>query len=261
MRAQLSDGRHPQMYDVESGTSLRDEGDGGFLWVPAMLAVAGWCDEELAARLQASARAAGQAYAPATRAWWICGAPEDIGISPSSEDAGNAVMAYARLYALDGDAEWLELWQIAADYLLAWRKAYNVEFGAATMFKQGDLRTVGGDFASNHNNHLHGYAMNCLDDLRQLSRLLNDEYYALRAEDHLRFFLQLLCREPGHWNGQQGMLTEQFYTTDWSVWGDWNPGRAHVQKGTIMGFSHSWCINMVLLGIDEWLGRADGSSM
>ena len=257
MRVQTPEGRHPQMYDAEAGTSLRDEGDGGLLWVPAMLAVAEWSDDEaLVSRLRESARAAGDAYSQATRDWWICGAPEDIGISPSSEDAGNAVMAYARLHALDGDKKWFELWQIAADYLLSWRKAYNVEFGAATMFKQGDLRTVGGDFASNHNNHLHGYAMNCLmiyDNYLRYSPMI----ITPRAEDHLRFFLQLLCREPGHWNGQQGMLTEQFYTTDWSVWGDWNPSRAHVQKGTIMGFSHSWCINMVLLGLDEWLGRAD----
>ena len=98
--------------------------------------------------------------------------PEDIGISPSSEDAGNAVMAYARLHELDQTQEWLDLWKIAADYFLSWRKAYNVRFHPATMFAQADLRTSGGDFASNHNNHLHGYAMNCLGDLRALSAVL-----------------------------------------------------------------------------------------
>jgi hypothetical protein len=257
MRAQFDDGQHPHMYDVESGAASRSEGDGGLLWVPAMLAVARWCDEPLRQELLASARAAGRGYAAATQQWWLCGAPEDIGISPSSEDAGNAVMAYARLYEIDRSQEWLDLWKTAADYLLAWRKAYNVRFDPATMFAQADLRTTGGDFASNHNNHLHGYAMNCLQDLRALSGILNDDYYTQRAEDCLHFFMQLLCRVAGQWNGQRGMLTEQFYTTDWSIWDNWNPGPAHVQKGTMMGFSHSWCINMVLLGVDEWLGRAD----
>lgn len=253
MRIQDERGKHPQMYESDSGEALRWDGDGGLLWVSAMLEVASWTeDSDLKEALESSARRAGDAYAAATRDWWICGAPEDIGISPSSEDAGNALMAYGALYRLDGD-HWLDLWTIAADYLLTWRKAYNVRFGDATMFALADLRTVGGDFASNHNNHLHGYAMNCLSELKHLSEVLGNDHYALRAEDHLRFFLQLLCRQPGQWNGQKGMLTEQFYTTDWSVWGDWNPGPAHVQKGTMMGFSHSWCINMVLLGIDEWV--------
>jgi hypothetical protein len=47
------------------------------------------------------------------------------------------------------------------------------------------------------------------------------------------------------------MLTEQFYTSDWSVWDAWDPGPDHVQKGSIMGFSHVWCINMLLLGLEE----------
>lgn len=206
----------------------------------------------MAERLHDSARRAGAAYAACVRDWWICGAPEDVGVSPTSEDAGNAVLAYRRLYQLDGE-RWLDIWKTAADYLLTWRKAYNVKFGTANMLRQGDLRTNGGDFASNHNNHLHGYEVNCTSDMILLSAVTGDEHYAVRAKDHLCFLLQMLCREAGHWNGQRGMLTEQFYTTDWSVWGTWNPGPAHVQKGTIMGFSHSWCINMVLIGIDGWL--------
>lgn len=254
LRAQGKDGRHPQLYDVESGVALAAGGDGGLLWIPAMLETASFCeDKHLAEQLLLSVRRAGAAYESCVRNWWICGAPEDVGNSPTSEDAGNAVLAYSRLYQLDGP-RWLDTWKIAADYLLTWRKAYNVRFGPANMLTQAGFRTNGGDFASNHNNHLHGYEVNATSDMQLLSEVTGDVHYALRAKDHLCFLLQMLCREAGHWNGQRGMLTEQFYCVDWSVWGTWNPGPAHVQKGTLMGFSHSWCVNMVLLGIDEWLG-------
>jgi hypothetical protein len=252
LRVQAEDGRHPQMYDVESGNALSYTGDAGLLWIPAMLEVAGWCDDaELVAEMRESVRRAGQAYDACVRGWWVCGAPEDVGVSPTSEDAGNAVLAYSRLYQLDGE-RWLDTWKIAADYMLTWRKAYNVQFSQYNMLTQADFRTNGGDYASNHNNHLHGYEVNCISDMYQLSNVLGDPHYAIRAKDHLCFLLQLLCREAGQWNGQRGMLTEQFYICDWSIFATWNPGLAHVQKGTFMGFSHSWCINMVLIGIDEW---------
>ncbi|MFW5699045.1 MAG: hypothetical protein ACOCYN_04245, partial [Planctomycetota bacterium] len=132
-----------------------------------------------------------------------------------------------------------------------WRKAYNVRFASRSALAQADFRTVGGDFASAHNNHLHVYGCNCLADLHYLAGLSGNEYYSRRADDHFAFTAQLLCLDPGQWNGQRGMMTEQFYTSDWSVWGGWDPGPAHRQKGTWMGFSHVWCINMILLGLEQ----------
>ena len=38
----------------------------------------------------------------------------------------------------------------------------------------------------------------------------------------------MLCSVDGQWGGQRGMLGEQFYTNDWSIWG-WDPTAAHVQ--------------------------------
>ncbi len=255
LKAQREDGRHPQIYSAETGQAHSFDGDGGLLWITAMLEVTKWStDQGLNETLLDSVRRAGEAYQEKVHDWWVCGAPEDVGNSPTSEDAGNAVLAYSRLYDLDGD-KWLKNWKIATDYMLTWRKAYNVQFSKYNMLKLADFRTNGGDYASNHNNHLHGYEVNCISDMYKLSEVLNDPHYAMRAKDHLCFLLQLLCREPGQWNGQRGMLTEQFYICDWSIFSSWSPGLAHVQKGTFMGFSHSWCINMVLLGIDEWFNK------
>ena len=87
--------------------------------------------------------------------------------------------------------------------------------------------------------------------LHRLSQLTGNDYYQRRADEHFAFTSQLLSQVDGMWNGQRGMCSEQFYTSDWSVWGGWDPGPDHVQKGTLMGFSHVWCINMILLGAEE----------
>ncbi|GDY14054.1 hypothetical protein LBMAG53_29320 [Planctomycetota bacterium] len=258
LRLQLANGRHPQIYDVVAGTVRRADGAGGLLWIPAMhRALPLFTDDPgFQDRLRASMRHAGDAYAADVEAGYVVGAPEDVSLAPTSEDGYNAVMAYAALHDLDGDARWLRLWRLAADWTLTWRKAYNVRFDRRNVLGAGGLRTVGGDFASSNNNHLHVYGCNCIGDLIRLSEITGEPHYCERALDHVAFTSQLLCAVDGQWNGQRGMLTEQFYTTDWSIWGAWDPSQHHVQKGTYMGFSHVWCINMVLLALEE-LERAE----
>lgn len=253
LRLQQADGRHPQIYDVVADAPRQLEGAGGLLWIPAMHHAEPLFADDAAfqERLRASMRRAGEGYARDVEAEYVCGAPEDVSLAPTSEDGYNAILAYGALHRRFGDARWLDLLRRAADWTLTWRKAYNVRFPAANLLGAGGLRTVGGDFASSNNNHLHVYGMNCLGELHRLGELTGSPYYARRADEHLAFVCQLLCREDGQWNGQRGMMTEQFYTTDWSVWDAWDPGPAHVQKGTMMGFSHVWCVNMILLGLEE----------
>ncbi len=255
LRLQQPDGRHPQLYDVVANVPRQLDGCGGLTWIPAMDAAHDCFADEPAfqERLRKSMLAAGASYARDVEAERIYGAPEDVSLSPTSEDGYAAVLAYGSLHRRFGgdDSRWLPLLVRAADWMLTWRKAYNVRFDPRNVLGAGGLRTVGGDFASSNNNHLHVYGMNCLGELHRLTAITGIPYYAERADDHFRFTCQLLCKVDGQWNGQRGMLTEQFYTTDWSIWDGWDPTPAHVQKGTLMGFSHSWCINMVLLGLAE----------
>ena len=246
-------GRFGQLYDLAARRVHQMEGAGGLLWIPAMAAALPLVadDPAFCQRLRAALVRAGAGYAADVAAEYICGAPEDVSLAPTSEDGYNAILAYAALHRLDGDPRWLALWRRAADWTLTWRKCYNVRFSPGNILAGGDFRCTGGDFASANNNHMHVYGCNCLAELHRLTQLTGDPYYARRADDHLAFCAQLLSTVPGRWNGQRGMMSEQFYTNDWSIWGDWDPGPAHVQKGSLMGFSHVWCINMILLGLEQ----------
>lgn len=253
LATQLDDGRFGQILDSVSGAVVKEEGDGGLVWIPALFHAASLFpdDPDFQARLRAAMIRAGGGYQAHVEADWIAGAPEDVSLAPSSEDGYNAVMAYAALHRVDGETRWLDTLRRAADWTLTWRKAYNIRFHPRNILGAGEFRTSGGDLASCHNNHIHLYGLVCLEDLAYLSRVTGEAVYRERAEDHARFAFQLLCCVDGEWGGQRGMCDEQFYTTDWSMWRGWDPGEAHVQKGTIFGFSHSWCVNMILLGLSQ----------
>ncbi len=253
LRLQRADGRHAQMYDATHGTVVKWEGDAGMLWIPAMDAAHDLFADDPAFqdRLRRSMLAAGEAYAGAVEAERICGAPEDVSLAPTSEDGYNAVMTYARLHRRFGGDRWLALWRRAVLWTCTWRKAYNVRFDRRNIFGAGGLRTVGGDYASSNNNHLHVYGLNCLAEFHRLAALTGERWIADRADDNLAFCSQLLCTVDGRWNGQRGMATEQFYFLDWSIWDGWDQGPDHVQKGTFMGTSHVWCVNHILLGMEE----------
>lgn len=253
LNVQDDSGRFGQMYDLEKRQVVKREGAGGLLWITAMHHAEPLFDADPAfqERLLSAMNLAGAGYAPDVEAEYICGAPEDVSLAPTSEDGYNAIMAYAALFERTEDPAILELWQRATDWSLTWRKAYNVQFPKKNILGAGDFRCVGGDFASSNNNHLHVYGCNCLADLHRLAHVTGKEFYAKRADDHFAFAQQLLAVVDGQWNGQRGMMTEQFYTNDWSIWGTWDPTAAHRQKGTLMGFSHVWCINMILLGLEQ----------
>ena len=253
LTVQDDEGRFGQLYDVVDRRVAQSEGAGGLLWIPALDAAEPLFDGDRAfqRRLQVALTAAGNGYAQDVEAEYICGAPEDVSLAPTSEDGYNAVLAYAALFRREGTQRWLDLWRTSADWTLTWRKAYNVRFHPKNMLGAGGFSSVGGDFASSNNNHLHVYGCNCIADFFRLSQVLGNSYYADRAKEHFAFTAQLLSTVDGQWNGQRGMLSEQFYTNDWSIWDSWDPTAAHVQKGTLMGFSHVWCINMILLGLEQ----------
>ncbi|MCH8541163.1 MAG: hypothetical protein LAT58_10400 [Opitutales bacterium] len=251
---QDKEGRFGQLYDLEKRGVAQSEGAGGLLWITALHhaeplfreADPAWADQLVAAMDRA-----GEGYARDIEEEYICGAPEDVSLAPTSEDGYNAIMAYAALHRRFGRDKDQQRLQRAADWTLTWRKAMNVYFPPRSMLGSFGFRTRGGDFASSNNNHLHLYGLNCLSDLFYLSKLTGSAYYAERAWDNWCFSGQLLVTETGQWNGQIGMCSEQYYTNDWSIWGTWDPTAAHVQKGTFMGMSHVWCVNMILLGLEQ----------
>ena len=262
LRLQLPGGSYGAVYNAIEGRMHQEQGCGGLLWIPALLAA---CevfapDREFVGRLEASARRAGEAYACAVEDEYIWGAPEDND-SPTSEDGLNAVLAYGDLYRRFGDPRHLHLMRLAADWTLSFRKAFNGRFNPGTLIGAYGLRSKGGDYASASNNHLHIFEVLITAHLRDLSRWTGSPYYRQRADDHWRYAQQLLARVDGQFNGFRGAFAEQFYWSNWSSFGqdtralepdgfkgNWDPGPHHRQKGNLAGYSHIWCLNVILLG-------------
>ena len=216
-------------------------------------------------RLENSAQLAAEAYSKSVEDEYIWGAPEDND-SPTSEDGLNAVLTYAALYRRFRKPRYLELLCLAADWMLTFRKSYNIRFHPLTLAGAYALRSKGGDYASSSNNHLHIFELMVTTELFELSRWVGNPYYRKRALDHWAFAQQLLCRVDGQFNGFRGGCAEQFYWCNWSSFGqdtralekngfkgNWDPGPQHRQKGNMAGFSALWCIHVVILAADMLL--------
>ncbi|MHB9023035.1 MAG: hypothetical protein ACYC7E_02510 [Armatimonadota bacterium] len=268
---QLPSGSYGAVYDAINRKVHREEGCGGLLWIPALLTA---CevfrdDADFVARLEASVRRAGSAYAANVEEEYIWGAPEDND-SPTSEDGLNAVLAYHALYRRFGDPRDLALLTLAAEWMLSFRKSYNQRMHPGTLMGAYGMRSLGGDFASVSNNHLHVFEVMTTTALCDLTRWTGREYFRKRALEHWAFSQQMLCRVDGQYNGFRGGMAEQFYWTNWSSFGQdtrmletdgftgaWDPGPHHRQKGNLAGFSTIWCINIILLGAEMIMREAE----
>ena len=271
LELQLPSGSYGAVYNALTRQVRREAGCGGLLWIPALLKSCEIfaADQALVQRLEASVRRAAEAYAKAVEDEYIWGAPEDND-SPTSEDGLNAVLAYAALYRRFREPRYLELLRLAADWMLTFRKAYNIRFHPRTLVGAYGLRSKGGDYASSSNNHLHIFEVMVTTELFELSRWTGNPYYRERALDHWAFAQQLLCRVDGQFNGFRGGCAEQFYWCNWSSFGqdtraleengfkgNWDPGPQHRQKGNLAGFSALWCIHVVLLAADMILKESE----
>ncbi len=251
-------------YNAFSGEVEGWDGCGGLMWIPALLAagpVLGTSFLEQAAR-------AGDFYEKAVREEYIYGAPEDVGMTPTSEDGYNAIMAYTALYDATGDARYLELCRIAADWTMTYRKAYNVRLHPKTLLGAYDYRSRGGDFASVRNNHLHVYGLICTGDLLKLAQWTGNPYYRDMALAHWAYSAQLIALVDGQYNGYRGFMAEQVYQCNYTCLGnslylyegtgdkpDWIPPKGFHNKGNFAQFTNIWCINHLLLAA-EGMARA-----
>ncbi|MGE5598923.1 MAG: hypothetical protein ACM3XS_06050, partial [Bacteroidota bacterium] len=97
------------------------------------------------------------------------------------------------------------------------------------------------------NHHLHNYGLCCLPELLRLWEYTGDEYYLQRAKDHLFCFRQFIAREDGDFNARRGMVSEQWFHTDWT-----HP------KGFLLPLAHVWCAGWILyanLALREEIGE------
>lgn len=240
---QRPDGDPGALHDARSGDVLSWRGQAGITWIPALLAAAacpGLVDPQRAAVYTAAAERAGAFYAGAVEQEWICGAPEDVDLAPTSEDGYAAVMAYVALWEATRSERWLGLARRAADWMLTFRYAYDVAFPPRSPLGTYDFGTRGADQASSSNQHLHAYGLVCTREMRVLARALGDDWYAARADETLACFRQFLPREDGDVNAYRGMVTERYYQT-----------ACFQPKGMVLTLSHAWSAGVLLLACED----------
>jgi hypothetical protein len=238
--AQDAEGNFGSLYHLESGQVLSRLGAAGLTWVATMAEAYELFGDE---RYLAAARRGGAYYASYVRNGTLCGAPEDVDLAPTSEDGYAAVIAYTALHRID-QGPWLDVAQVAADWMLTFRYSYDVSFPAQTILGAYGFRSRGADQASPSNQHLHNYGLICTNELIALSAWTGDDSYALAAVEHLRFARQLVARRDGDFNARRGMVTERYYQT--ACFGP---------PGAILTLSHSWCIGLLLLACEDGLTR------
>jgi hypothetical protein len=239
LAAQDADGHLGSAYHQATGAVLSRAGAAGLTWVPALVEAAEAFG--LPAYLQA-ARRAGRCYARDLRSEFLCGAPEDVDLAPTSEDGYTAVMAYTALLEADGTPEWLDLARRAADWTLTFRYTYDVDFSPRTLLGRYGFRTRGGDQASPSNQHLHSYGLVCLPEMTRLARRTGDRYYLESTRENLDCFRQFVAREDGDFDAYRGMVSERFYQT-----------ACFQAKGMLLTLSHAWCAGLLLYAAESAL--------
>ncbi|MCZ4602689.1 hypothetical protein O3S80_02625 [Streptomyces sp. Lzd4kr] len=231
-------GRLAAAHDSGTGTALDHEGAAGLAWIAALVEAADAFEEP---GYLTAARRAGEAFADDVRSEFLCGAPEDVSLAPTSEDGYNAVIAYTLLHeAGDPEGSWLDLARRAADWTLTFRYTYDVAFDEHTLLGRYGFRTRGGDQASPSNQHLHAFGLICLPEWVRLARHLDDPYYLRSARENLDCFRQFVARADGDFNAYRGMVSERFYQTE-----------CFQAKGMLLTLSHAWSAGVLLYACEQ----------
>jgi hypothetical protein len=242
-RSQRDDGALGAAYDAYRGDVVDWRGSAGLAWV-APLAEAGRALGQPG--LLAAAARAGAYFSAFVEAEYLCGAPEDVDLAPTSEDGYLALMSYLSLHRETGEGRWLDLARRAADWMLTFRYTYDVSFPATTLLGRYGFRSRGADQASPANQHLHAFGLICLPELVELARAAGDPYYLDMARENLACFRQFIAREDGDFNAWKGMATERYYQT-----------QCFQAKGMILTLSHAWSVGVLLYACEAALGCAE----
>lgn len=230
---QREDGNFGSYYHAETGEVMEWEGAGGILWIAALCEAAGYFNRP---EYLAAAQRAGQYYRRFVEDEFIYGAPEDVHLTPTSEDGYNAVVAYVLLYESDpAPQQWLELARRSADWTMTHRWSYNLAWPEHSILAQYNFCSRGADHASPSNMHLHNYGLFCLPEMLRLWRYTKDDYYLNRTRDNLACFTQFIARADGDFNAYKGMVTERYYNTN-----------CFQPKGMLLTLSHAWSVGVIL---------------
>lgn len=233
LAGQRADGRLAAAHHAQTGAPLDYRGSAGLPWISALVEAADAFGEP---DWREAARRAGAAHAPDVHAEFLCGAPEDVSLAPTSEDGYNAIIAYTLLHEADPhDPRWRELARRAADWTLTFRYTYDVAFEPHTLLGRYGFRTRGGDQASPSNQHLHAFGLICLPETVRLAGHLGDPYYLRSAGENLDCFRQFVARADGDFNAYRGMVSERFYQTE-----------CFQAKGMLLTLSHAWSAGVLL---------------
>ncbi len=228
LAGQRADGAFPAGYDAVDGSPVGWVGTAGLAWVPVLVESGDpdWLD---------AAKRAGRHYLSDVDAEFLCGAPEDVDLAPTSEDGYVAIMAYLSLHEADPQGGWLDAARRAAEWTLTFRYTYEVAFPTRTLLGSYGFRTRGADQASPANQHLHAFGLICHPELERLGRHLGDPYLLESARENLACFRQFVAREDGDFNAYRGMVSERFYQT-----------RCFQAKGMLLTLSHAWSAGVLL---------------
>lgn len=262
LTAQDTAGNLGSAYHCRTGQVLSRAGAAGLTWVPALVEAAREFGDPT---LLHAARRAGRGYAPDVHAEFLCGAPEDVDLAPTSEDGYIAVMAYTALLEADDPTDptapgvthgtagaaadpelWLDLARRSADWMLTFRYTYDVAFSPRTMLGRYGFRTRGGDQASPSNQHLHAYGLVCLPEMARLARRTGDDYYLRSTRENLDCFRQFVAREDGDFDAYRGMVSERYYQT-----------ACFQAKGMLLTLSHAWSAGLLLYACEAALDLPD----
>ncbi|HEX4443639.1 MAG TPA: hypothetical protein VHZ81_08730 [Galbitalea sp.] len=236
---QRADGNLGSLHDANTGEVLSWNGASGLTWIAALVEAADRNETYLPAAIRA-----GEYYSSFVLDEYLCGAPEDVDLAPTSEDGYAAVMAFVALFRATKEPRWIDLARRAADWMLTFRYSYDVAFDEQTLLGRYDFSTRGADNASPSNQHLHAYGLVCTAELFELSEALNDPFYRDRAEETLACFRQFIARENGDFNAYRGMVSERYYQTD-----------CFQSKGMLLTLSHAWSVGVTLLACEQRLAR------
>lgn len=237
VRIQREDGNFGSYFHCEMGIVEEWDGAGGILWIAALAEGYFYFDRD---DFKEAAIKGGHYYERYVLDEYFYGAPEDVHLTPTSEDGYNAVVSYVLLYELDKNEKWLNLAKSSADWMLTFRWTYNIEFPKHSMLAQYNFKSRGADLASPSNQHLHNYGLFCVPEMLRLWEYTGDQYYLERTRDNISCFLQFIARYDGDFNAYKGMVTERYYNTN-----------CFQAKGKLLTLSHSWCVGLVLYAAQE----------
>jgi len=239
---QRADGNLGTIHDYTTGEVLSWDGAAGLAWVPTFLEAAEAAVDPAPDVLIAAAERAGHYYSTYVLNENIYGAPEDVDLTPTSEDGLVAVMAYVALHRTRPDPVWLDLARRSAEWILTFRYSYNVQFEPETILAQYGFATRGADQASVANQHLANYGLVAAAEMVELAGMLGEPWPKDRTEELFACFRQFIARRDGDFNARKGMVTERYYQTE-----------CFAPKGSLLTLSHAWCLGATLLAAEQYV--------